>query len=117
MKLILEARKVADIKEQLTIAQLFPEQINKKEFLDQTIKSIVGTFSVKLKMKNFQKLKLAIQDKVQFPISHIQNIIERMRSIISDEMDQINYEYYEEWITDNLDAWSGNYIVHEEEEK
>jgi len=98
-------RKVSQINVALSTAQVFTDKLEKKEFLESSIKTIVASFETNLREPYMEDLMQALAGKKQFSMPYIQKMVEKMQPILKDEIAKLNKDHLRKWVFESMPTW------------
>ncbi len=104
-EMFIDPHKIAEIKRYLSTFTLNFDVLPKEKFLDKTIIMIIQLFVPKKRMRYFNEFIDALEGNSKFFNDAIQNIVERLKEIFSDEIKNIDRKSYEAWINKNEPRW------------
>ncbi|MHA1255774.1 MAG: hypothetical protein ACTSPS_09275 [Promethearchaeota archaeon] len=77
----------------------------KEKYFDNILKDIIRLFIPYKRMKASEEFFDALEEKKDFSLEYIQNIVSRLQDLFPDEIKQLNRSKYREWIQQNETKW------------
>ncbi|MCP4763600.1 MAG: hypothetical protein GY870_17645 [archaeon] len=102
-------RQISQINVILNTASLNKENLlEKHEFLDLLIKTIIASFDIPMRMPLLERLFLALDGEMPFETLYIQKMVENMQKLFGEDLKHINKDEFREWIRSYMPAWKLN---------
>ncbi|WP_371804520.1 hypothetical protein [Candidatus Lokiarchaeum ossiferum] len=98
-------RKIAQINYYLSTAVLFPDKLEQDEFLDGTIKTIIGSLDTFNREPYMEELLIALEGGKPFSMDYIQSIIVHLRELVPNAIKELNKDEMRKWVQEMLPTW------------
>jgi hypothetical protein len=98
-------RKVAQINVMLSTAVILDKNLVKKEFLEVAIKTIVSSFDTYVRGAYLEELFQALEGIRIFSMPYVQKMVDKMRSVLANEIKAMNKDEFRHWIHENMTTW------------
>jgi len=106
---LLDTQKVADIKQNLTAARLFPKKLDNGEFSEKILKSIIASVPHSAKKVYFKEIKAMINGKTPLSLVYLKDIVEDLCAISGKALKSLKFADIETWIENNETCWKQEY--------
>jgi polyferredoxin len=104
-EMFIDTNKLAQIKRLLTTYSINSENILKTEYFIKIIKNIIRLFVPLKRMQDLNDFVDALENKKEFSVEAIQNIVVRLRELFPEEIKNIDREFFKAWIKQNETKW------------
>jgi polyferredoxin len=104
-EMFIDTNKLAQIKRLLTTYSINSENILKTEYFIKIIKNIIRLFVPLKRMQDLNDFVDALENKKEFSVEAIQNIVVRLRELFPEEIKNIDREFFKTWIKQNETKW------------
>ena len=104
-EMFIDTNKLAQIKRLLTTYSINSENILKTEYFIKIIKNIIRLFVPLKRMQDLNDFLDALENKKEFSVEAIQNIVVRLRELFPEEIKNIDREFFKAWIKQNETKW------------
>ena len=103
-------RKIAQLNYYLSTAIVFASTLEKEEFLDLFIKTTICSLDTHVRAPYLEDIFLALESKRIFDMPYIQIMIEKIRTLMPDEIKSLGKEkdHFRKWVYDHLPTWKLN---------
>jgi len=103
-------RKIAQLNYYLSTAIVLASDLEKGEFLDLFIKTTICSLDTHVREPYLEDMFLALEGKRIFDMPYIQIMIEKMRSLMPNEIKSLGKEkdHFRKWVYDLLPTWKLN---------
>ncbi len=103
-------RKIAQLNYYLSTAIVFASELEKEEFLDLFIKTTVSSLDTHVREPYLEDIFLALEGKRIFDMPYIQIMIEKIRSLMPNEIKKLEKEkdHFRKWVYTRLPTWKLN---------
>ncbi len=101
-------RKIAQLNYYMATALLFPSQLEKKEFLDMTIKTIISSLEIVNREAYLHEILKALENKCTFPMDYIQKLIDQLKNLVPKEIKKIDPQKLKKWAEEMKPVWKLN---------
>ena len=98
-------RKIAQVNYYMSTAIIFPDQLERDEFLDVTIKTIISSLDTFNREPYMEELLIALDDGKPFSMDYIQNMIVQLRDLVPTEIKELNKDKLRAWVQEMLPSW------------
>ncbi|MHA1777068.1 MAG: hypothetical protein DRO88_10640 [Promethearchaeia archaeon] len=98
-------RKVMQLNYYLTMAILNKEQIIPEEFLEVSLKTIISSLDTFNREAYLEDIFKALSGEEPFSMDYIQNLLEKLRELVPEQIKKLNTEHLREWVKKNMPAW------------
>ena len=104
-EMFIDTEKIAQINRFLTVYSLNFDIMPKEKYFDKILKSIIRLFIPYKRMRASEEFFDALEEKKDFSLEVIQNIVSRLKDLFPDEIKQLDRLKYKEWIQQNEPKW------------
>ena len=104
-EMFIDNEKIAQINRFLTVFSMKFEITPKEKYFDNILKDIIRLFIPYKRMRASEEFFDALEEKKDFSLDYIQNIVSRLQDLFPDEIKQLNRSKYREWIQQNETKW------------
>jgi polyferredoxin len=104
-EMFIDNAKIAQINRLLTTYSLNVDVVSKEKFFDKIFKSMIRLLIPYKRTRSFEELIEALKGKQEIPQEAVQNIVERLKDVFSDEIKQLDIPKYKNWIEQNESRW------------
>ena len=101
-------RKIAQINYYLTTAALYPDQLIPDEFLEMTVKTIIGSLNTVNRGAYLEEIFTALDAERIFNMEYIQHIIMQLRTLVPDQITALPRDHLRQWIITCMPGWMVN---------
>ena len=101
-------RKIAQINYYLTTAALYPDQLIPDEFLEMTVKTIIGSLTTVNRGSYLEELLNALDAIRIMNIDYVQNIVTQLREVVPNQIAKLPRDHLRKWITTSMRGWMIN---------
>ena len=101
-------RKIAQINYYLTTAALYPDQLIPDEFLEMTVKTVIGSLNTVNRGSYLEEMLNALDGLRIMNIEHVQNIVNQLRVVVPEQIAPLPRDHLRKWITDSMRGWMVN---------
>lgn len=98
-------RKIAQINYYLTTAALYPDQLIPDEFLEMTVKTIIGSLTTVNRGSYLEEILNALDAIRIMNIDYVQNIVMQLREVVPDQIAKLPRDHLRKWITTSMRGW------------
>jgi len=104
-EMFIDTQKIAQINRLLTVSSMNFDIMPKEKYFDKILKNIIRLFIPYKRIKASEEFFDALEEKKDFSLEVIQNIVSRLKDLFPDEIKQLNRSKYREWIQQNAPKW------------
>jgi hypothetical protein len=103
--MFIDTKKIAQINRLLTVSSLNFDLMPKEKYFDKILKNIIRLFIPYKRIRASEEFFDALEEKNDFSLEYIQNIVLRLKDLFPDEINQLDRSKYREWIQQNESKW------------
>ena len=103
--MFIDTTKVAQINRRLSTLTLSGDSVSREKLFDNIFKSLIRLLIPYKRAEAFDDLTDALKGEKEMSVEVMQNLVERLKNIFSDEVDELDVAKYHQWIKENESKW------------